>query len=68
MHTEDQIESTMKKFDSWGFLKDLSENDIESIRQDLRSIASTAIHESQGEISNILNQFYKETYTGKKQP
>lgn len=60
MKTKEQIESLMLKLKNWDMLKDLSQTDIESIEQDLKRIAGTAVMDANNKIQNILPDFYTE--------
>ena len=60
MKTLKEINSFLAKLESWGMLKDLSDNEKQSIQDDLKHIAGTAIMEANDKIQNILPNFYNE--------
>lgn len=57
--TENQIVSTIEMMKSWGILKDLTENEHQSLLCELKNIAGCAIMDSNNKIQNIMPDLYK---------
>lgn len=60
MKTQQEIENLISKMDKWNLLTGLTKREIESIKQDLKRIAGTAVMEAHNKIQNILPKFYEE--------
>lgn len=60
MKTLEAINSLMAKFQVWGMLDNLTENERQIIEINLKEIAGTAIMEAQNKIQNTLPNLYNE--------
>jgi len=60
MKTLEAINSLMAKFQVWGMLDNLTENERQIIEINLKEIAGTAIMEAQNKIQNTLPKLYNE--------
>lgn len=58
MTTKEAIANLYNKFNEWGMLEGLTDNERESVFCDLEQLAGTAIIESHNKIKDILPNFY----------
>ena len=58
--TLDKINQLMKQFQDWGMLDNLTEREKIQIREELKSIAGSAIMEAHNKVQNILPSLYNQ--------